>query len=156
MAGGHHIDYVHVVATGTPLQQVVGDSIRFRVGETVGVDLPRAARDSGLQRHQGTPGPGRPHRRAYDPLEDIFVTLVRGEVGDHALQLLESGLEQMRARLEVLGTRRRLITLHPAESEQTGAAPPALALLLDDLCRLRPKKSGISAYCPAANSQNSG
>ncbi len=148
VAGGHDVHDIHIVAPGTPRQQVVGDAGSLRLGETVGVDLARATRCPGLQGHQCTAGAGRPHRRSDDALENVFVALVRSEIGHHALQLVEPGLEQLRAHLEVLGTGRRLVTLDPSKPEETGTVAPALALLFDDLCRLETEEERYQRILP--------
>ena len=100
--------------------------------EPLGVDLSRAPGPSFERQNRAARDDGT-HGRADNSLENVLVAFVGGEVGDHLFQLIETRLEQFGMHLVVLPLRPSLVVLLPAQSEETGAVTPALALLFDDL-----------------------
>ncbi len=135
VTGRHDIDDIDVLSARVTSKDVIGYRVGLRLAESLGVDLPGATRPR-LEGQQSAAGADRPQGGPDDPLEDVLVALVGGEVGDHRLQLFEAHFEQLGADLEVLDPRRLLIDRLPAHPEEAGIVATELALFLGDLrCR---------------------
>ena len=131
---GHHIGHA-----GSAGQQVVGDGFDIGLSESLGIDRSRHSGSGFDDEECPARADRRAQQRADESLEDLLVSLVGRQGGDHVLDLLESNLRQFGTGPVLLHLVHFCIGLLPANPEGAAVVAAALALLLDDLTWREPE-----------------